>query len=38
MEYYKVLRYKNTCLDKEVFNQMEAIVEKLMEELDDVME
>ncbi|WP_312078746.1 hypothetical protein [Chryseobacterium sp.] len=36
LEYHKILRHKFTCLDKEVVDQMKILVEKLMNELDEL--
>ncbi|KQM36498.1 hypothetical protein ASE55_04110 [Chryseobacterium sp. Leaf201] len=36
LEYHKILRHKFTCLDKEVVDQMKTLVEKLMNELDEL--
>ena len=36
LEYHKILRHKFTCLDKEVIDQMKVLVEKLMNELEEL--
>ncbi len=36
LEYHKILRHKFTFLDKEVIDQMKVLVEKLMNELDEL--
>ncbi|SUX44523.1 hypothetical protein [Chryseobacterium indoltheticum] len=36
LEYHKFLRHKFTCLDKEVIDHMKVIVEKLMNDLDEL--
>lgn len=36
LEYHRILRHKFTCLDKEVTDQMKVLVEKLMNELDEL--
>lgn len=36
LEYHKFLRHKFTCLDQEVIDEMKVIVEKLMNELDEL--
>ena len=36
LEYHKILRHKFTYLDKEVIDQMKVLVEKLMDELDEL--
>ena len=37
LEYHKFLRHKFTCLDKEVIDHMKVIVEKLMNDLDELL-
>jgi len=36
LEYHKFLRHKFTCIDREIIDQMKILVEKLMNELNEL--